>query len=197
MTINAYDEALGLPTEEAVTLSLRTSQIIAEETGAVHVSDPMGGSFYIETLTDEIEAKVFEILADIDARGGLIACIESGWIKQQVSAAAYQWRQEIESGARTMVGVNKYVNGEPEQFAVFQPDPEAARMAIEDVERHRRERDTARCTAALEALRAAAVDVHEGRAIGSVMAALVAAADADATLGEMQTVLHAVFGRNK
>jgi len=197
MTINAYDEALGLPTEEAVTLSLRTSQIIAEETGAVHVSDPMGGSFYIETLTDEIEAKVFEILADIDARGGLIACIESGWIKQQVSAAAYQWRQEIESGARTMVGVNKYVNGEPEQFAVFQPDPEAARMAIEDVERHRRERDNARCAAALEALRAAAVDVNEGRAIGSVMAALVAAADADATLGEMQTVLHAMFGRNK
>ena len=197
MTINAYDEALGLPTEEAVTLSLRTSQIIAEETGAVHVSDPFGGSYYVESLTDDIERRVFEIIADIDDRGGLIACIESGWIKQQVSAAAYQWRQEIESGARTMVGVNKYTTDEPEQFAVFQPDPEAARMAIADVERHRLERDAARCAEALEALRRAAVEVNEGRAIGSVMANLVAAAEADATLGEMQAILHEVFGRNK
>lgn len=197
MTINAYDEALGLPTEEAVTLSLRTSQIIAEETGAVHVSDPFGGSYYVESLTDEIERRVFEIIADIDDRGGLIACIESGWIKQQVSAAAYQWRQEIESGARTMVGVNKYTTDEPEQFAVFQPDPEAARLAIADVERHRLERDAARCAAALDSLRRAAVEVNEGRAIGSVMANLVAAAEADATLGEMQAILHQVFGRNK
>ncbi len=197
MTINAYDEALGLPTAEAVTLSLRTSQIIAEETGTVHVSDPMGGSYYVETLTDEIERRVFEIIADIDNRGGLIACIESGWIKQQVSAAAYQWRQEIESGARTMVGVNKYTTDEPEQYAVFQPDPEAARMAIADLERHRRERDNTLCSAALENLRNAALEVSEGRAIGSVMEMLVAAADADATLGEMQTVLHDVFGRNK
>lgn len=197
MTINAYDEALGLPTEEAVTLSLRTSQIIAEETGAVNVSDPLGGSYYVEALTDEIERRVFEIVADIDARGGLIACIESGWIKQQVSAAAYQWRQEVESGARTMVGVNKYATDEPEQYAVFQPDPEAARLAIADVQRHRAERDNARCTAALDALRRAAIEVSEGRAIGSTMAALVAAADADATLGEMQAVLHEVFGRNK
>ena len=197
MTINAYDEALGLPTEEAVTLSLRTSQIIAEETGAVHVSDPLGGSYYVEALTDEIERRVFEIIADIDDRGGLIACIESGWIKQQVSAAAYEWRQEIESGARTMVGVNKYTNDEPEQFAVFQPDPEAARMAIADVERHRRERDNVGCAAALNSLKRAALEVSEGRSIGSVTAMLVAAADADATLGEMQTVLHDVFGRNK
>ena len=197
MTINAYDEALGLPTGEAVTLSLRTSQIIAEETGAVHVSDPMGGSYYIEALTDEIERRVFEIIADIDQRGGLIACIESGWIKQQVSAAAYQWRQEIESGARTMVGVNKYTSDEPEQYAVFQPDPEAARMAIADVQRHRLVRDNDRCSAALDSLRRAAVEVSGGRAIGSVMEKLVAAAEADATLGEMQMVLHDVFGRNK
>jgi methylmalonyl-CoA mutase, N-terminal domain len=197
MTINAYDEALGLPTEEAVTLSLRTSQIIAEETGAVHVSDPMGGSYYIEALTDEIERKVFAIIADIDERGGLVACIESGWIKQQVSAAAYDWRQEVESGARTMVGVNKYVTDEPEQFAVFQPDPDAARLAIEDLERHRRERDDARCTAALADLRDAAERVRDGHDIGSVMAHLVEAADADATLGEMQAVLHDIFGRNK
>jgi methylmalonyl-CoA mutase N-terminal domain/subunit len=197
MTINAYDEALGLPTDDAVTLSLRTSQIIAEETGAVHVSDPMGGSYYVEALTDDIERRVFEIIADIDERGGLVACIESGWIKQQVSAAAYDWRQEVESGARTMVGVNKYVTDEPEQFAVFQPDPDAARLAIDDLERHRRERDETRCTAALAALRHAAERVRDGHDVGSVMANLVEAADADATLGEMQAVLHDIFGRNK
>ncbi len=197
MTINAYDEALGLPTGEAVTLSLRTSQIIAEETGAVNVSDPLGGSYYIEALTDEIERRVFEIIADIDERGGLIACIESGWIKQQVSAAAYRWRQEVESGTRTMVGVNKYTTDEPEQYAVFQPDPEAARMAIADIERHRRGRNNDQCSVALDNLRRAAREVNEGREIGSAMASLVAAAEADATLGEMQTVLHEVFGRNK
>lgn len=197
MTINAYDEALGLPTEEAVTLSLRTSQIIAEETGAVHVSDPLGGSYYIEALTDDIEQRVVAILEDIDNRGGLIACIESGWIKQQVSAAAYQWRKEVESGARIMVGVNKYTSDEPEQYKVFQPDPEAARIAIMEVKRHRKERDNEQCKAALEDLRGAANRVHQGHTIGSVMENLVAAANADATLGEMQAVLHEVFGRNK
>lgn len=163
----------------------------------MHVSDPLGGSFYIELLTDDIERRAFEIIKDIDNRGGLIACIESGWIKQQVSAAAYEWRQEIESGARTMVGVNKYTTNEPEQYQVFQPDPEAARLAIADIERHRTERDATRCREALDALRHAAMEVSEGRAVGSVMASLVAAAEADATLGEMQAILHDVFGRNK
>ncbi len=197
MTINAYDEALGLPTEEAVTLSLRTSQMIAEETGAVHVSDPLGGSFYVEELTDEIERRVFAIIDEIDKRGGLIACIESGWIKQQVSASAYQWRQEIESGARTMVGVNKYVSDEPTEYKVFQPDPEAARLAIADIERHRAWRDGARWAAAMDRLRNAAIAVRDGREIGSVTENLVLAAEADATLGEMQAVLHEIFGRNK
>lgn len=197
MTINAYDEALGLPTEEAVTLSLRTSQMIAEETGAVHVSDPLGGSFYVEELTDEIERRVFAIIDEIDQRGGLIACIESGWIKQQVSASAYQWRQEIESGARTMVGVNKYVSDEPTEYKVFQPDPEAARLAIADIERHRAARDGARWAAAMDRLRNAAIAVRDGREIGSVTENLVLAAEADATLGEMQAVLHEIFGRNK
>ncbi len=197
MTINAYDEALGLPTEEAVTLSLRTSQMIAEETGAVHVSDPLGGSFYVEELTDEIERRVFAIIDEIDQRGGLIACIESGWIKQQVSASAYQWRQEIESGARTMVGVNKYVSDEPTEYKVFQPDPEAARLAIADIERHRAARDNAKWQTAIDALRNAAVAVRDGREIGSVTENLVLAAEADATLGEMQAVLHEIFGRNK
>ncbi|MGE3599120.1 MAG: methylmalonyl-CoA mutase family protein, partial [Dehalococcoidia bacterium] len=197
MPINASDEALGLPPEEAVTLSLRTSQIIAEETGVTAVSDPLGGSFYVEQLTDEIEKKVYEIIDEIDSRGGLVACIESGWIKETVSASAYQWRQEIENGSRVMIGVNKYVTDETEATNVFQPDPQVARLAIEGVERHRRERDAAGVTAAMENLRRSAVTVREGREVGSVMASLVAAAGADATLGEMQAALFEAFGRNK
>jgi methylmalonyl-CoA mutase N-terminal domain/subunit len=197
MTINAYDEALGLPTENAVTLSLRTSQVIAEETGVVQVSDPMGGSFYMEALTDEIERRVLEVLAEIEQKGGLIACIESGWIKEQVSMSAYKWRQDVESGRRVMVGVNKYVSPDPDQTAVFQPDPEAAGLALADLDRHRRERDAARCAEAVSNLRTAALSVQAGQNVGAVMAGLVAAAEADATLGEMQAVLHDVFGRNK
>lgn len=197
MTINAYDEALGLPTEEAVTLSLRTSQIIASETGVAKVSDPLGGSYYVESLTSDIEAAATAIIEEIDAMGGLVACIESGWVQDQVVASAYRWRQEVESGERVIVGVNRHVTDEPDGTKVFQPNPDAADLALADLERHRRERDGAATAAALEALRTAANEVRAGRAIGSCTAALVAAAEADATLGEMQAVLFEVFGRNK
>ena len=161
------------------------------------VSDPLGGSFYVESLTNQIEEKVYEIITDIDARGGLVACIESGWIKQQVSASAFKWRKEVEDGTRVMVGVNKYVTEEPDMTKVFQPDPEAARLAMEDLARHKAQRDHAKCVAAINRLREACLAVKDGREIGSVMAALVDAASADATLGEMQQVLFSVFGRNK
>lgn len=197
MTINAYDEALGLPTEEAVSLSLRTSQIIAEETGVTKVSDPLAGSYYIESLTAGLEDAAWQLVETIDAMGGLVACIESGWVQAQVEESAYRWRQEVETGDRVIVGVNKYVTDEPDQTKVFQPDPSAGRIALEELARHRAERDMAGTSAALDALRAAAVDVRAGRNIGSTTRALVAAAEADATLGEMQQVLFDVFGRNK
>jgi methylmalonyl-CoA mutase, N-terminal domain len=197
MTINAYDEALGIPTEEAVTLSLRTSQILAEETGAAKVTDPLAGSYYVESLTSDLEAAAQVLIDEIDQRGGLVACIDAGWIQAQVSDSAYDWRREVESGERVLVGVNKYATTEEDQTRVFQPDPDTARLALEDLARHRAQRDEASTTAALERLRTAAVTVREGREIGSCTAALVAAAQADATLGEMQAVLFDVFGRNK
>ena len=197
MTVNAYDEALGIPTEEAVTLSLRTSQIIAEETGVQKVSDPLGGSFYIESLTTQIEQRCMSLIEEIDQRGGLIACIESGWITDQVAQSAYRWRREVEDDTRVMVGVNRYRTDDEPELPVFQPDPEAARLALEDLERHRLRRDRSRTDRAVAALRDAGHRVMDGRDIGSVTAALVAAAEADATLGEMQAVLFEVFGRNK
>lgn len=197
MTINAYDEALGIPTEEAVTLSLRTSQILAEETGVTKVTDPLGGSFYVERLTTEIEQAALALIDEIDERGGLIECIESGWITDQVARSAYEWRREVEEGNRVLVGVNRYVVDEEPAIKVFQPDPEAARLALEDLERHRAQRDQVATETALTRLRRASADVQEGQAIGSATAALVQAAVAGATLGEMQAVLHDVFGRNK
>lgn len=197
MTINAFDEALGLPTEEAVTLSLRTSQILSEESGVKHISDPLGGSYYVESLTAEIEAACLTLIERIDQQGGLIACIESGWAHAEVAASAYEWRREVESGERSVIGVNRFATDEPDETPVFRPDPQVAQMAISDVERHRRERNQSRCDAALARLRDAAVNVVAGRKVGSVTAALVAAAHADATLGEMQTVLFDVFGTNK
>lgn len=197
MTINAYDEALGIPTEEAVTLSLRTSQILAEESGAKKVSDPLGGSFYVERLTSDVEAACVALLEEIDERGGLIACIESGWISDQVARSAYEWRREIEDGERVMVGVNRYAVDEEPEIPVFQPDPETADLALADLERHRAQRDGGATDAALATLREAALDVRAGRRIGAVTEALIEAADADATLGEMQAVLFDVFGRNK
>lgn len=197
MTINAYDEALGIPSEEAVTLSLRTSQIIAEESGATKVSDPLGGSYYVESLTDAFEEAALEIIQEIDEMGGLVACIESGWIQEQVADSAYDWRREVEAGERVLVGVNKYRSDEPDLTKVFQPDPTAARLALDDLTRHRAERDQALTDASLENLRSASVDVMAGNNIGSCTAALVDAASAGATLGEMQAVLFDVFGRNK
>ncbi len=161
------------------------------------VTDPLGGSHYVEALTDEVEQAASELIEEIDRRGGLVACIESGWAQQLVTSSAYRWRQEIESGERTLVGVNRHVTDEPDQTRVFQPDPEAERMALESLGRHRAQRDQRRCDAALDDLRAAAVTVAGGKEPGSVTAALVEAADADATLGEMQAVLFDVFGRNK
>jgi methylmalonyl-CoA mutase N-terminal domain/subunit len=197
MTVNAYDEALGLPTEQAVTLSLRTSQILAEETGVTHVSDPLGGSYYVESLSAEIESACQELIDKIDEQGGLVACIESGWAQGEVGASAYTWRQEVEAGERVLVGLNKYVVDEVDETPVFQPDPEVGRLVLDDLERLKRERDPARVAERLDQLRTAVGNVVEGREIGSVTAALIDAAAADATLGEMQAVLFDGFGRNK
>ncbi|CAB4920364.1 unannotated protein [freshwater metagenome] len=197
MTVNAYDEALGLPTEEAVTLSLRTSQIIAEEQGLKKVTDPLAGSYYVESLTNDVEEAVLAFIAKIDEQGGLIECIESGWARAEVAASAFEWRREVETGERPLIGVNRFVTDEPEEHNVFRPDPAVARMAIDDLNRVKAQRDQAACDAALTRLREAGENVMAGREIGSCTAALVDAALADASLGEMQAILFDVFGTNK
>ncbi len=192
--VDAYDEALGEPTEEAVTLSFRTQQIIYHETGITSVSDPLAGSYYLEWLTSEIERQAGEILEAIDKQGGFVKCWENGWLKRKITESAFKWRQKVESGEKVIVGVNKYFSDNDHGVEVFKPHPDTEKMAAEDVIKHRRERDNEKCRAALENLHAEAVKVEQSDTEGNLMEALVGAAKADATLGEMQAVLREVFG---
>lgn len=195
--IDAYDEALGEPTEEAVTLSLRIQQVILHETGIVDICDPLGGSYYLEWLTNEVERKTYELLETIEKQGGYIKCLESGWFKRVTAESAYKWRKKLESGERVLVGVNKYVSDSGHQVKVFSPDPEAEKMAIENVQRHRRERDNEKCRASLERLRQESIRVEHSETDGNLMEAIVQAARDGATLGEIQAVLRDVFGIDK
>ena len=193
-TVDAYDEALGIPTEEAVTLSLRTQQIIQHETGVIDVSDPLAGSYYVEWLTSEVERSAYEILETIDKAGGFVKCWENGWLKKEVLESALKWQQKVESGEKVIVGVNKYISDEEEQVRVFQVDQEVERMAIEDVRKHREERDNVKTRTALDNLMAEAKRVERSETEGELIEALIKAASADATLGEMLAVLREVFG---
>jgi len=185
---NAYDETLSLPTRESATLALRTQQMIAEETGVANVADPLGGSWYVEALTDEIEQDARRYLAEIDARGGMVAAVEAGYPQAEIADAAYAFQQALERGDRRLVGVNSHVHDEEEAIGIHRPDPEAERRQVERVRALRARRDAGRHRAALERLRAAC----EGDE--NVMPHLVEAARADATIGEICDVMRAVWG---
>src|SRR5581483_1384499 len=137
---NSRDEALGLPTEEAARLALRTQQIIAYESGITKVADPVGGSFYIEELTDQIERGAREYLDRIDALGGTLAAIEKGWIQAEIQNAAYEFQQQIERGERIVVGVNRFQQEEEQPPAAQRIDPEIERQQVERLRQMRASR---------------------------------------------------------
>src|SRR6185436_16953537 len=118
---NSYDEALGLPSREAALLALRTQQVLAHEGGVADTADPLGGSFAIERLTAELEARARELLARIDGMGGMLDAIREGWVQEQIHQAAYRWQREIETDERVVVGVNRFV--EEAAAPTFQHDP--------------------------------------------------------------------------
>ena len=186
---SAYDEALGVPTEAAATLALRTQQVILEETGLTSVVDPLGGSYAVEALTSEIEKRVRTELDKIAELGGALACIESGWFKEQIAESAYRIQNQIDSGERRMVGVNCFVveEGErgPDPFAI---DPRIEPAQVDRLRELRRTRDAAAVTRSLERLEAAA---HDGR---SVIEPTIEAVRVYATVGEISETLGRVFG---
>ena len=191
MALCSYDEAYTIPTEYSARLSLRTMQLLIEEMGLAETVDPLGGSFYVETLTNEMRASMERIMAETDARGGIVKLVSEGAIQSQVSAQAYARQRDIDSGAFRKVGVNCWRNEQQDEHPVeFHPyDEEGARIQVAELRQVRSERDPQRVRAALAALR---TDAQEGR---NVMPALVEAVKAYASVGEMTNELVAVFGR--
>ena len=129
--VNSRDEALGLPTEESAQLSLRTQQIIAHESGVADVVDPLGGSWYVESLTDQLEQRALEYISEIDRQGGAVAAIEQGYQVREIGESAYRHQREVDTADRTVVGVNRYLTDEPPLGNLLRVDPEVARQQAE------------------------------------------------------------------
>jgi methylmalonyl-CoA mutase N-terminal domain/subunit len=185
---NSWDEALGLPSEESVKLALRTQQIIAHESGVTDTVDPLGGSFVIESLTDRIEAEALELIGEVDRMGGMVKAVEAGWVAERISRSAYDEQRRVEEGSRVVVGVNRFADGQKPSPPPWRVDPEAEVRQKSSLAQVLGSRDAGAAKAALLALRS---EVKTGR---NPMPALVAAADAHCTLGEMTAVFKEVHG---
>jgi methylmalonyl-CoA mutase N-terminal domain/subunit len=188
----SYDEAVGIPTEESHRTALRTQQILMWESGARQVADPLGGSYFVEKLTDEMEAAAWEIFDDLEERGGYMRGIETGEVKRAIDTSAYELKQRINDGRQPVVGVNRYVNDVPQNYEAFRIDHAIEQKARDRLERYRAKRDQADVDRAIEGIRAACEDLKADR--GSLMPALIEAARAGVTNGEMMVPMRESFG---
>ncbi|MCU0491108.1 MAG: methylmalonyl-CoA mutase family protein [Chloroflexaceae bacterium] len=185
---NGYDEALSLPTQQAATLALRTQQIIGFESGIAATPDPLAGSYVIEALTDELEARARAIIAQIDELGGSVEAIERGWVQEQIADAAYTFQQRIESGEQILVGVNRFAESNEAPVPIFHPNEAVAQEQAASLAKLRTERDNAAVQAAMATLR----ETAEGS--GNVLYPLKEALRRYATVGEVCGVLRQVWG---
>ena len=185
---NALDEALALPTEQAALLALRTQQIIAHESGVTHTVDPIGGSYAVEKLTDEIEARAGEYLQKIDALGGMLRAIETGYVQAEIQRAAYEYQQAVERGDQVVVGVNKFVAEEEKPIPTLRIDPEIERTQVARLGGLRARRDAAKAQAALAEVE------RDARGSKNLMPAILAAVEAYTTVGEISDALRRAFG---
>jgi methylmalonyl-CoA mutase N-terminal domain/subunit len=186
---NSFDEALALPTEQAVRVALRTQQIIAEETGVANTIDPLGGSYFVESLTTQMEERAYEYFAKIDELGGMVEAVKQGFPQREIADSAFRYQQEVESGARRLVGVNAYTEGQDDETQILRIDPAFEADQVRRVQEVRGQRDAAAAEAALNQLERAARDPGE-----NLMPHLLLAARADVTEGEMVQALQKVFG---
>ena len=185
---NGKDEALALPTEESVRTALRTQQILAHESGAADTVDPLAGSYYVESLTDEVEADAYDILEEVDARGGMRDAVEQQWVQRQIQDTAFDRQREIEDRERIIVGVNEFTVDEDPEMDVQEVTEEDQRRQIRRLESVREDRDEEAVTATLEALREAA------RGDENLLPFIIEAVKASATVGEICNVLREEFG---
>ena len=186
---NSRDEALALPTEESVMVALRTQQIVAYESGLADVVDPLAGSYYVEAMTNRIEKEAWEYIKKIDDLGGAVAAIEKGYIQKEIQDSAYKWQMDVESGARVIVGVNKFQVEEEAPKNLLKVDASVGEKQKAKVEAMKAKRDNAAVQAALAVLKKACADEHE-----NLMPHILAAVKTYATLGEICGVMREVFG---
>ena len=186
---NSRDEALALPTEESVMVALRTQQIVAYESGLADVVDPLAGSYYVEAMTNRIEKEAWEYIKKIDDLGGAVAAIEKGYIQKEIQDSAYKWQMDVESGARVIVGVNKFQVEEEAPKNLLKVDASVGEKQKAKVEAMKAKRDNAAVQAALAELKKACADEHE-----NLMPHILAAVTTYATLGEICGVMREVFG---
>jgi methylmalonyl-CoA mutase N-terminal domain/subunit len=185
---NSMDETLSLPTEDAVRVALRTQQVIAEESGVTNIVDPLGGSYYIERLTNEIEAEAMEYIKQIDALGGMLRAVEEGFPQKEISESAYKFQLDVDAGEQTIVGVNKYQEGGEQDIPTLKIDQAAERAQIEKIKAFRERRDDAKWKDAMAKIESAC---KEDR---NVVPVLIDAVDVGVTLGEVSDIYRRVFG---
>jgi methylmalonyl-CoA mutase N-terminal domain/subunit len=185
---NSYDEAMALPTEEAVRIALRTQQIIASETGVTNTIDPLGGAYFVESLTDRMEERAYEYFAKIDELGGMVEAVKTGFPQREIADAAYELQTEIDSGRRVVVGVNRYTEGDEGATDLLRIDPALEREQIGRVQAIRADRDTTRVERVLSEIKQA------GAGERNVMPLLIEAARAHVSEGEIVEALQEVWG---
>jgi len=185
---NGFDEALALPTEQAARIALRTQQIIAHESGVPHVADPLGGSYYVEALTDQIEREAENLFMKIDQLGGTLRAVESGWVQQQIQQAAYLWQRKVDSGEAIVVGVNQFNNDTEPEMKLQQLNPDLERRQVERLRALRLRRNQEPWRQSLQQLSDAA------KSSDNLMPHILTAVEALATVGEIADTLRAVFG---
>jgi methylmalonyl-CoA mutase N-terminal domain/subunit len=187
----SYDEALTIPTKKSVTMSLRAQQIIAYESGVCDTVDPLAGSYYVETLTDQIEKEMLDFINKIESKGGMMGVIKSGWLKEEISRSAYLKQKALEDGRQVRVGLNKFCVDEETNFEMHKPNPQLLEIRKKDLKQLRAERDNAAVQSSLEELRKAAQGSE------NLMPVLQNAVRNYATIGEITTVLKDIFGEHK
>ncbi len=185
---NALDEALALPTEQSALLALRTQQIIAQETGVVNTIDPVAGSYAIEKLTNEIEAGARDYISKIDAMGGMLRAVETGYVQQEIQKSAYEYQQAVDSGEQVIVGVNRFQAEEERTIPTLRIDPEIERAQVARLQALRARRDAARANAALLEIE------RRAHTTENLMPAILAAVESYATVGEISDALRRAFG---
>ena len=191
---NSRDEALALPTEEAVQVALRTQQIIAHESGVAHTVDPLGGSYYVEKLTDHIEAEAEEYIKKIDEMGGMMWAIEQRYPQREIEGSAYRYQQEIERGRRIIVGLNRYITEDEAQPEISTISEEATRRQLDRLNKVRADRDAAAVARTLDALEEAARRNSRAGGDGTLMPLIIDAVQVYASVGEICDRLRNVFG---